>query len=312
MKKLLAVLILGAVAPAFGITFPDLPYAHVATSGDYLLAFTKGLGNCFILMDRDGEILLDSRDSDLDYEAFFDGAVTPDGRNLALLVYDGGLDFILIIGPDGSRREFKYDDDCGPPIWDSDGNFWYTAVGLLYKNGEPTGHEVKGVSISISPDGRFMTYAEYFYVSADSGVEPYVYDAGAIHRLDLDTGAKEVVADDRTFIAPFYATTGHIIADCWEGEVWLFEPDGEGKLISEGIHPAWCAETGSVLFVKAGPESDRTYVQESEIWLYELAGNLWQMTDTPDVAETWPVSWRGDIVAVENESNELTYIKQEW
>ncbi len=312
MRKSLVALTLAVVAPALGITFPDVPYGRVLTSDDYLLAFTMGRSNRFFMMDRDGQILLDSKGSDMDYDAFIDGAVTPDGKNLALRVDDASVSYIVAVEIGGGRREFKYDYSCGSPVWDGDGNLWYTAGGLLYKNGSATGFGVKSYHISISPDGRYLVYAPYLYVTTDSSAPTSLEKPDAIYRLDLETGAKDVLADDREFIIPFYTTTGHIVAACREGEIWLFEPGGEGKMISEGIQPSWCAETESVLFVKAGPEADGEYIPESEIWLYELGGNLRQMTDTPDVAETWPVSWRGDIVATESESNELIYIKQEW
>lgn len=312
MRKSFMALTLAVVAPALGMTFPDVSYGRVLTCGDYLLAFTPGLSNRFLMLDRDGHVVLDSRDSDWDYETYVDGAVTPDGRTLALRVDDARVSFIMVLGPDGGRREFKYDYSCGSPAWDGDGNLWYTAGGLLYKNGEATGIGVKSDHISLSPDGRYLVYAPYLYVTTDSSSPASLEKPDAIYRLDLETGAKDVVADNREFVIPFYTTTGHIVARCQEGEIWLFEPDGEGKTISEGMHPSWCAETEAVLFIRAGPEADGEYIPEAEIWLYELTGNLLQITDTPDVAETWPVSWRGDILATDNESNELIYIEQEW
>jgi hypothetical protein len=305
-------LVLAAVAPALGMTFPDVPYGRVLTCGDYLLAFTMGRSNRFFMLDRAGEIVLDSQNSGWDYDAYIDGSVTPDGRNLALRVDDARVSYVVVVGPDGGRREFKYDYSCSEPVWDGDGNLWYTAGGLLYKNGESTGFGVKSDHISISPDGRYLAYAPYLWLPTDSRSPASLEKFDAIYRLDLETGAKDLIADNREFIIPCYTTTGHIIAACREGEVWLFGPDGEGEMISEGIQPSWCDETNSILFIRAGPEADGEYIPESEIWLYELTGNLRQMTDTPDVAETWPVSWRGDIVATENESNEIIYIKQEW
>ena len=312
MKRLFIFTLVLAVGTAWGMTFPDVSYGVVVTCGDYLLAFTRGLSNRFFMLDRDGRIVLDSRGSGWDYETYVNGALAPDGRTLALLVDDASVSYIAVVGPDGGRREFKYDYSCSCPVWDGDGNLWYTAGGLLYKNGESTGLGVKTGHISISPDGRYLAYVPYLYAGTDSRSPESLDVPGTIYRLDVETGAKDVVADNREFIIPFYTTTGHIVAASWEGEVWLFEPGGEGIMISEGMHPAWCAETKSVLFIRAGPEANGEYIPESEIWLYELAGNLWQMTDTPDVAETWPVSWRGDIVATDNESNELIYIEQEW
>jgi hypothetical protein len=312
VKKFVLITLALAAAAGGGITFPDISYGRVVTCGDYLLAFTPGRSNRFLMLDRDGDVVLDSRDQGWDYDAYIDGAVTPDGQNLALRVDDARVSYIVAVEVGGGRREFKYDYSCGSPVWDGDGNLWYTAGGLLYKNGSATGIDVKSYHISISPDRRYLVYAPYLYVTTDSSSPTSLEKPDAIYRLDLGTGARDVVADNREFIIPFYTTTGHIVAGCAEGEVWLFEPGGEGTMISPGIHPAWCAETESVLFVKAGPEADGEYIPESEIWLYELSGNLRQMTNTPDVAETWPVSWRGDIVATENESNELIYIKQEW
>ncbi len=298
MRRLFtALVILAAVAPAGGITFPDVPYGRVSTSGDYLLVFTMGLSNRFFMLNRDGEILFDTAGSGLDYNAFVDGAVTPDGRHLVLRVDDATISFILVIGPDGSRREYKYDDGCGPPVWDVEGNLWYAVGEELYRNHEPSGLRVEDEYISISADGRFAAYADV---------------AGALYRLELDTGAKEVVASGKAFFPPRYATTGQIIVGCWEKEIWVFEPGGEGEMVAEGIHPAWCAETEAVLFAVPSPESEGEYIPAAEIWRYDRTGTLWQMTDTPEVAETWPVSWRGDIVAVDSLTNELIYIKQEW
>jgi hypothetical protein len=312
MRKSLMALTLAVVAPALGMTFPDVPYGRVLTSGDYLLAFTMGRSNRFFMLDRDGRILLDSKNSDLDYEAFIDGAVTPDGRNLALRVDDAGVSYIVVLGPDGGRREFKYDYSCGSPVWDGDGNLWYTAGGLLYENGESTGIGVKSDHISISPDSRYLVYAPYLYVMTDSSSPTSLEKPDAIYRLDLETGAKDVIADNREFIIPFYTTTGHVVAACQEGEIWLFEPGGKGKMISEGMHPSWCADTESILFIRAGPEAEGEYIPESEIWRCELGGEPQQITDTPDVAETWPVSWRGDIVPTDNDTNKLIYIERDW
>jgi hypothetical protein len=311
MRKSLVALTLAVVAPAWGITFPDVPYGRVLTCGDYLLAFTPGLSNRFLMLDRDGRVLLDSRTQDWNYDTYVDGAVTPDGNNLALRVDDGRASYIVAVEIGGGRREFKYDYSCGAPAWDGDGNLWYTAGGLLYKNGSATGFGVKSYHISISPDGRYLVYAPYLYVTTDSRAPTSLEKPDAIYRLDLETGAKDVIANNREFIIPFYTTTGRIVAACREGEIWVFEPGGEGAMISEGMHPSWCAETESVLFVKAGPEADGEYIPESEIWRCELGGEPRQITDTPDVAETWPVSWRGDVVATDNESNEIIYIKRE-
>ena len=312
MKKMGAFIIVVGVVGAGAVELPSGSYSHVEACGDYLLAFTPGLSNRFFMLDRDGDVVTDSAEAGLGYESYVTGAVSPDGRRLALLVDDAVRSFVAVMGPGDDRLEFKYDYSCGAPVWDKDGDLWYAAGGLLYKNGESTGLGVKSDHISISPDGRYLAYAPYLWLPTDSRSPASLEKFDAIYRLDLDTGARDVIADNREFIIPFYTTTGHIIAGCWENEIWMFEPGGEGTMISEGIHPAWCAETESVLFVKAGPEADGEYIPESEIWLYELPGNLRQMTDTPDVAETWPVSWRGDIVATENESNELIYIKQEW
>jgi hypothetical protein len=297
MKKLGALIIfVGGAAGA--VHLPTGNYSHVEAYGDYLLAFTPGLDNGFVMINREGDVLFDGAESGLGYATYVNGAVSPDGPRLALLVADNVRSFVAVLGPGDERVEFKYDRDCGPPLWDRDGNFWFAAEGQLYRNGEPVGVEVASEHVSLSPDGRFAAFTDEH--------------GGALYRVDLENGAREVLSSERKFYAPIYASRGYVVAGCAEGEIWLFDSHGGGRMISDGRHPAWCETTESVLFIRVGPEADGEYIPESEIWLYELAGNLLQITDTPDVAETWPVSWRGDIVAVDNETYDLIYIEQEW
>ena len=53
-------------------------------------------------------------------------------------------------------------------------------------------------------------------------------------------------------------------------------------------------------------------VTDSEIWLVKMDGTLWQMTNTPEIAETNPEDWNNDIIAIDGITGDLVHIEREW
>jgi hypothetical protein len=287
------------------LRFPSEPYSHAVPCGEKLLAFTKGLSNKFILFDKNGEVITDSVAEGLEYECFINGAYSPDGETIAVWAGDNTEMWVLLLNDNGilQDRLGPYS-DCGCPIWSESGNLWYMADGNLFKDGDgqafPQGFTLEVDYIDVSPDGDSVIFFD---------------GEGRIYEADIEGGSPEIISEDKNFFVPKYGPSGQIFAATHDNEIWLFETDRQGRLIGEGIEPSWYVDSGGsglegVLFVQT--DDHWMDVTESEIWLADIGGTLYQMTNTPDVAETYPVDWNNDIIAVDGITGDLIHIVQEW
>jgi hypothetical protein len=295
----------GGETTGSALRFPSEPYSHAVPCGEKLLAFTKGLSNKFILFDKAGGVVTDSAAMGLEYECFINGACSPDGGTIAVWTDDNTEVWVLLLDGNGALQDkLGPYSDCGCPVWSESGNLWYMADGNLFKDGDrqafPQGFELEVDSIDVSPDGRYVVFTD---------------PEGRIYKADIEGGSPEIIAEDGGFYPPKYTPNGQIFAATYENEIWLFETDGKGRLLAEGIEPSWYVDPGGsglegVLFV----ETDDHWmdVTDSEIWLADIDGTLYQMTNTPRIAETYPEDWNNDIIAVDGITGDLIHIVQEW
>jgi hypothetical protein len=317
MRTLIISAILISVSVVSALDFPSKPYSHTVPCGDELLAFTKGLNNKFILFDNDGGVITDSIEMGLDYQCFMSGACSPDGDTIAVWTDNNTEVWVLLLDGNGVLREKLgpyY--NCGCPVWNESGNLWYMADDTLYKDGKPQsfpqGFTLEVDSIDVSPDGRSVTFTDL---------------EGRIYEADIEGGSPEIIAEDESFDPPKYTPAGDIFAVSGElldvtnelagldYEIWLFDKDRNGRLIGNGIDPSWYVDSGGsglegILF--AATTDHPMDVTDSEIWLAELDGELWQMTNTQGIAETNPVDWNDDIIVVDGITSDLIHIEQEW
>ncbi|UCE26248.1 MAG: hypothetical protein JSW52_07745 [Candidatus Coatesbacteria bacterium] len=289
------------------VNFPSEPYSHMVPCGENLLAFTKGLSNKFILFGKNGAVTTDSVQMGLKYECFRGGACSPGGETIAVWADNNTEVWVLLLNNNGVlQKKLGPYSECGCPVYDEFGNLWYMAEGNLFKNGNrqsfPQGFTLEVDSIDVSPDGRYVAFTDF---------------EGRIYEAAIEGGSPRIIAENKSFYPPEYTPTGQIFAATYDNEIWLFEPDGKGLLLAEGAlpHPSWYVDSGGsglegVLYV----ETDDHWmdVTDSEIWIAETDGTLYQMTNTPGVAETYPEDWNNDIIAVDGITGDLVHIVQEW
>ncbi|MCP4228951.1 MAG: WD40 repeat domain-containing protein [bacterium] len=304
MKALIIFTVLIPVSAVSAIDFPTEPYSHLVPCGDKLLAFTLGLSNKFILFDTDGEVIADSREMGMDYEQLCDGSCSPDGETIAvwardldesdvLLFSDGGV-LLDTIGPLSGHKS-------GSPMWDRTGDLWYVNDGVVFKDGKSQEITIGTEYFDVSPDGKTIAYGD---------------NDGRMFIVDVGNDVTETIDDDKGFYPMAFTPAGQIIAVTSENEIWLFETDGSGRFLAEGIQPSWYVddsyESGleGVLFVET--DDHWMEVTDSEIWLVKMDGTLWQMTNTPGIAETNPEDWNNDIISVDGITGDLVHIEQEW
>jgi hypothetical protein len=173
-------------------------------------------------------------------------------------------------------------EDAGLPAWDNEGNLWFTAENYLWKNAASTDIELSAAHISINPSMDRVVYSDRI---------------NRIFLTDISAVDGDLLANHRSFYAPFFISTEDVVSPSLEGEIWLTDPDGNSRMLACGSQPVWWLEKEYILFIKT--EDNGEILTASDVYAVDLQGNEIRITFTDYILETSPVPWNGKIAVID-------------
>ena len=209
------------------------------------------------------------RASELGCDRFYGQVSAPDLGTVAVWAGSDALNCIVVLTGSGYGVMGPYT-RAGLPCWDGGGNLWFTAEGVLHRNGEAVGPALSAHHISVDPRGEKVVFT-------DRG--------DRMLSMSIESGSVDTVSTAHRFFGPFFIPGGGIVSPSLDGGIWLFR-GSEALFIDNGEHPAWWPEGNGIVYVRS--TDDGMNLTSSDIWLWtEGAGRL-QLTDTPYILEINP------------------------
>lgn len=262
----------------------------ITSAGEYLSGIAGESGDLILFDDKGFSTVLFSPDHTengfIFRPSYFDGM-------LAFLYVTSSADYICkAILPEtqccSDNHILQRIEICGPfedaglPAWDDEGNLWFTAENYLWKNDFSTDIELSIAHISISPSIDGVVYCDRI---------------NRIFLTDISTADGGLLADHRSFYAPFFISTENVVSPSLEGEIWLTGPDGNSRMLACGSQPIWWPEKEYVLFIKT--EDNGEILTASDVYAVDLQGNEIRITFTDYILEISPVLWNGKIAVID-------------
>jgi hypothetical protein len=224
------------------------------------------VGRDYIVWDATPGLL---RASEFSCDRFYRPVSSPDLGTVAVWAGSDAVNCVVLLTGSGYEVMGSYT-EAGLPCWDGAGNLWFTAEGVLHRNGEAVGPALSAHHISVDPMGEKVVFT-------DRG--------DRILSMSMESGSVDTVSNAYRFYGPFFIPGGGIVSPSLDGGIWLFR-GSEAVFVDNGEHPAWWPERNGIVYIRS--TDDGMNLTSSDIWLWtEGAGSL-QLTDTPYILEINP------------------------
>lgn len=210
----------------------------------------------------------------------------------ALCVRREDGDLVLTFTPEGGTTEYGPFHDCGAPVFDGSGSLWFTADGLLYRNGASTGLALEAHTISVDSSGGSVAYCD---------------GNDRLCLMETTGGEPRVLASDRRFFAPQFITVGRktcVLSSSLEGDIVMTSvTTGAGVTLARGSHPFWWPSRDMLLY--SVTEDDGHRLTSADIWHLSPGGVPAPVTVSEDVLEIHPFVTEGKVMAIDAATGSL-------
>ncbi len=209
------------------------------------------------------------RASEVECDRFYRPVSSPDLGRVAVWAGSDAVNCIVVLTGSGYEVMGPYT-QAGLPCWDGEGNLWFTAEGLLRRNGEAVGQELSAHHISIDHEGGRVVFTD---------------EGDRVLSMNIGTGVVDTVSTTYRFYGPFFTPGGAIVSPSLDGGIRMFR-DSEALFVDNGEQPAWWPEKNGIVYIRS--TDDGMNLTSSDIWLWTADGGAEQLTDTPYILEINP------------------------
>mgnify|MGYP006278273721 CR=1 FL=1 len=283
----------GLTAAQGGTPFEVSGLALAVPFRDGVLAVTWGWGE--LIFVRPGEPPVPAADLPEDSRPCSPPSTFDDTAALCVRRDDG--DYVLTFTLEGGKTEYGPFHDCGAPVFDGSGSLWFTADGLLHRNGASTGTALEAHTISVDSSGGRVAYCDRndrLCLMETAGGEPTVLDS------------------DRRFFAPRFITAGRktcLLSSSLEGDIVLTSVStGAGVTLAGGSHPFWWNSRDMLLY--SVTEDDGHRLTSADIWHVSPGGVPAPLAVSEDVLEIHPFVWEGRVMAIDASTGSLLQLPE--
>ena len=221
---------------------------------------------------------------------FYQPSTSPDGSAVAVWAGSDAADCIVILRSTGVEILGPYE-SAGLPAWDSSGDLWYTADGMLLRNSEPTGVSLDAHHISISPEGLSVVFTDR---------------EDRILVMSVETGDIDIVSDAHRFYGPFFNENGDIFSPSLDGGIWMFSGD-EAIEVGSGEQPVWWPEKDRLVFIRTTDDGERLLT--SDIWTWSRDAGALRLAETASRLETNPAPSADGIFFVDAATGNVGFVE---
>jgi len=246
-------------------------------------------GRNVLIQSTSGRVV---RASDYGCDRFYHLTPSPDGSTVAVWAGSETTDCVVKVTADGVQVMGPYA-EAGLPCWDAGGNIWFTAEGMLYRNGDSAGLPLEAHHISVSPGGDRVVYTDR---------------NDMILVQEVETATVDTLSSSFRFYAPFFLPDFSIVSASLDGGIILFS-SGEEVFVDYGDQPVWWPGKNCLVYIKT--TDDGMQITSSELFSWTREEGTRRLTDTPDCHEMMPCPAETGIFFVDASGGSAGFVEVE-